>query len=148
MRLWSLSPKYLDSKGLVALWREGLLAKKVLEGKTKGYKNHPQLERFKNRSDSLQLINLYLSEVYWEAKNRGYNFSNQKLEKVAALDVKVKISQGQLEYEFAHLLAKLQVRDKQKYQELSSIKLIEINSVFKKIPGGVEKWEKIDNNTK
>ncbi|MEM3714836.1 MAG: pyrimidine dimer DNA glycosylase/endonuclease V [Nitrososphaeria archaeon] len=40
MRLWSIHPKYLDQKGLVACWREGLLAKKVLLGKVKGYKNH------------------------------------------------------------------------------------------------------------
>ena len=39
MRLWSLRPKYLDSQGLVALWREGLLAQAVLRGKTRGYRN-------------------------------------------------------------------------------------------------------------
>ena len=32
MRLWSLSPRYLDVKGLVAVWREGLLADAVLLG--------------------------------------------------------------------------------------------------------------------
>jgi hypothetical protein len=47
MRIWSIHPKYLDIKGLVALWREALLAKHVLEGRTKGYRNHPQLDRFK-----------------------------------------------------------------------------------------------------
>ncbi|WP_368086417.1 pyrimidine dimer DNA glycosylase/endonuclease V [Nitrosomonas sp. Nm34] len=26
MRLWSIHPKYLDAKGLLALWREGLQA--------------------------------------------------------------------------------------------------------------------------
>nr|WP_243687290.1 pyrimidine dimer DNA glycosylase/endonuclease V [Methanobacterium formicicum] len=52
MRLWSLHPKYLDVKGLVALWREGLLARAVLKGKTKGYTNHPQLIRFKNQKKS------------------------------------------------------------------------------------------------
>jgi hypothetical protein len=36
MRLWSLHLKYLDAKGLVAVW--GLLAKKVSKEKTKGYK--------------------------------------------------------------------------------------------------------------
>ena len=36
MRLWSLHPRYLDAKGLVALWREGLLAQAVLKGQTKG----------------------------------------------------------------------------------------------------------------
>jgi hypothetical protein len=29
---------------LVAVWREGLLAQAVLQGKTNGYKNHPQLD--------------------------------------------------------------------------------------------------------
>ena len=64
MRIWSLHPKYLDSKGLVALWRETLLAKHVLEGKTKGYKNHPQLNRFKEIKDPIGVINQYLSEIY------------------------------------------------------------------------------------
>ena len=31
MRLWSLHPRYLDAKGLVALWREALLAQAVAE---------------------------------------------------------------------------------------------------------------------
>ena len=37
MRLWSLHPRCLDAKGLVALWREGLLAQEVLRGKTRDY---------------------------------------------------------------------------------------------------------------
>ncbi|MGP1680491.1 MAG: pyrimidine dimer DNA glycosylase/endonuclease V [Giesbergeria sp.] len=36
MRLWSLHPQYLDSKALVALRREGLLAQAVLAGLTRG----------------------------------------------------------------------------------------------------------------
>jgi hypothetical protein len=40
MRKWSIHPQYLDTKGLEALWREALLAKNVLEVKTKGYRNH------------------------------------------------------------------------------------------------------------
>jgi len=70
MRIWSLHPKYLDSKGLVALWRETLLAKHVLEGKTKGYKNHPQLNRFKAMKKPVEVINQYLSEIFIEAINR------------------------------------------------------------------------------
>lgn len=146
MRLWSLSPKYLDSKGLVALWREGLLAKNVLEGKTKGYKNHPQLERFKNSDDPIKQINFYLYEVYLEAKNRGYNFSLSKLIIEGNLDSKIKISDGQLKYEFTHLMTKLRLRDKLKYQELSSITKLEIHSIFEEKTGPVEKWEKISNN--
>jgi hypothetical protein len=33
MRLWSLHPEYLDANGLVALWREALLAQAFLQGK-------------------------------------------------------------------------------------------------------------------
>ncbi|WP_343214776.1 pyrimidine dimer DNA glycosylase/endonuclease V, partial [Dokdonella sp.] len=40
MRLWSLHPRYLDPQGLVALWREALLAKAVLRGETRGYTQH------------------------------------------------------------------------------------------------------------
>ena len=58
MRLWSLHPKYLDIKGLVACWREGLLARKVLLDQTKGYKNHPQLIRF-NRSNLNRLESFF-----------------------------------------------------------------------------------------
>ena len=78
MRLWSLHPKYLDSKGLVALWREGLLARAVLKGETKGYKNHPQLIRFKNHENPLAAINTYLLNVYRESERRFYNFNRKK----------------------------------------------------------------------
>ena len=51
MRIWSLHPQYLDRQGLTAAWREGLLAQKVLTGTTKGYRNHPQLRRFRAAGD-------------------------------------------------------------------------------------------------
>ncbi|MFP3165813.1 MAG: pyrimidine dimer DNA glycosylase/endonuclease V, partial [Nitrososphaeria archaeon] len=34
MRLWSLHPSFLDKQGILGVWREGLLAQKVLIGKT------------------------------------------------------------------------------------------------------------------
>ena len=64
MRLWIIHPKYLDCKGLVALWREGLLARKVLEGKTRGYRHHPQLKIFKSVEDPIVFIDTYLSYVF------------------------------------------------------------------------------------
>ena len=78
MRIWSIHPKYLDSKGLVALWREALLAKNVLEGKTKGYRNHPQLLRFKKAINPVESINYYLVGVYEEAVKKGYQFNKEK----------------------------------------------------------------------
>ncbi|MEM3614630.1 MAG: pyrimidine dimer DNA glycosylase/endonuclease V, partial [Nitrososphaerales archaeon] len=79
MRLWSIHPKYLDSRGLVALWREGLLAKRVLEGKTRGYVNHPQLIRFKLYDKPIDLIDAYLTQIYYEAEKRGYLFDYSKI---------------------------------------------------------------------
>ena len=79
MRLWSLHPKYLDARGLVALWREGLLAQAVLRGKTRGYKHHPQLKRFRIHRRPIAAIRRYLHDVCDEADRRGYNFNRSKL---------------------------------------------------------------------
>lgn len=99
MRLWSLHPKYLDTKGLVALWREGLLAKKVLENKTKGYRNHPQLIRFKNCTEPSSSINAYLHFVCDEADERGYAFDRKKLTRRKSDTPKICVPNGQIDYE-------------------------------------------------
>ena len=150
MRLWSLSPEYLDRQGLLAVWREGLLAKKVLAGKTKGYKNHPQLIRFKASGNPKEYINRYLLEIYQEARRRGYRFSLNKIgqETDIAKGLKkklknIKVNNGQADYEFQHLLIKLKIRDKNKYRELKNVKHLKLNAIFKKAAGKIEKWEKI-----
>ena len=58
--LWSLQPGLLDRMGLLALWREGLLAQKVLLGQTTGYRFHPQLKRFQGSKNPVGAINTYL----------------------------------------------------------------------------------------
>jgi hypothetical protein len=147
MRIWSLHPKYLDSKGLVALWRETLLAKHVLEGKTKGYKNHPQLNRFKKAKYPLDLINQYLSEVYNEALKRNYNFDKQKINWTFKKS-KVPVTTGQVNYEAEHLLHKLEIRDYDKYKELKLISIFDIHPIFKIVEGGIEEWEIITKTMK
>ncbi len=144
MRLWSINPKYLDSIGLVACWREALLAKKVLEGKTKGYKNHPQLIRFKSSISSLMAINIYLYSIWIEAQNRGYRFDMSKisLSEEDITKIKIKVTSGQIEYEFALLQYKLLKRDRIKYDELKTIKIVEPNPIFVIVPGKIELWEK------
>ena len=139
MRLWSISPAYLDRQGLLALWREALLAKKVLAGNTKGYKNHPQLERFKKDNQ----INKYLLSIFQEAENRGYKFNKGKIGKINGLDNKIKINSEQIVYEFNHLLRKLKIRDESVYDKFKKIKDIKLNPVFKKVKGQIENWEKI-----
>ena len=103
MRIWSLHPKYLDTKGLLALWRETLLAKHVLEGRTKGYKNHPQLNRFRESGDAVNLINQYLSEVYFEAEKRDYKFDRTKID-WNFTPGSLYVTDGQMGYERNHLL--------------------------------------------
>lgn len=142
MRLWSLHPQYLDQKGLVALWREGLLAKKVLEGKTKGYKNHPQLQRFKDSPHTLHDINAYLTLVYQEAKSRGYNFQSAKI-RLKKIKKQIVISEGQLAHEFQHLLSKLIIRDKTQHQSLKNVKSIKAAPIFKIVKGAKADWEKV-----
>ncbi|MBC7332797.1 MAG: hypothetical protein H5T91_10315 [Synergistetes bacterium] len=142
MRLWSIHPKYLDTKGLLAVWREGLLAKKVLEGKTEGYKNHPQLERFKKSKDPIAYINAYLYEILLEAKGRGYNFNESKLQKVK-IDSKLTVTDKQVAYEFQHLLNKLKLRNKEKYEEIKSVEKVDAHPLFIIIAGEIEPWEKL-----
>src|ERR1051325_10013912 len=101
MRIWSLHPKYLDAKGLTALWRETLLAKHVLEGKTKGYLNHPQLNRFKNSSAPRLSVHFYLSIVCEEATKRNYEFDDSKFNN-RKIKKQLTVTQGQVEYEFEH----------------------------------------------
>ena len=142
MRIWSLHPKYIDSKGLVALWRETLLAKNVLEGKTKGYKNHPQLDRFKVAKSSVAAINYYLQYVWVEASNRGYNFDKNKFTLFEDVD-KIHLTTGQLNFEREHMLRKLKTRDFKMYQKLVNITKPEIHPLFKLIEGDIEPWERM-----
>ncbi len=110
MRLWSLHPKHLDAQGLVALWREGLLARAVLHEQTRGYRNHPQLDRFKAHPHPLRAIDAYLAVVQDDATARGYNFDRSKLGRIQAVDA-IDVTHGQLAHERQHLLGKLAVRN-------------------------------------
>lgn len=141
MRLWSLHPKYLDVKGLVGLWREGLLARTVLKGETKGYINHPQLERFKKQPDPVSAIDSYLFHVYKEAGNRGYDFQKNKIGS-KMIDYQIEVTDGQMDYELDHLKRKLKLRDSKKYKELTSEKSVVPHPIFKVVKGKVESWEK------
>ena len=144
MRLWTINFKYLDAKGLVALWREALLAKNVLAGLTKGYKNHPQLDRFYAHKNALEAINAYLAEVYAQACARGYKFDAAKAGEFDERNlVKIAVSSGQIEYEFAFLQKKLKSRDINAYEQNLSVKNIEIASIFKEVEGEIESWEKV-----
>ena len=140
MRLWSLHPDYLDRQGLVAAWREGLLAKKVLEGGTKGYRNHPQLQRFKDSPQPLDSINVYLQALAESAATRGYNFDASKL-KIPKTHQKLTVTDGQLEYERLHLYKKLEQRDPTRLKAIGRGQKIRPHPLFIVESGPIAEWE-------
>lgn len=141
MRLWSLHSRYLDPQGLVALWRETLLAQAVLRGETRGYRNHPQLERFKNHSAPLAAISLYLQAIHAEAKMRGYAFDKSKIQPTQEV-VTLTVTSGQMAYEWTHLLIKLKDRSPALYQKWSATEAPEAHPLFVVRKGDVEPWER------
>ena len=120
MRLWTLHPKYLDAAGLVAAWRESLLAQKVLLGRTKGYRNHPQLDRFKALRDPAAAAAAYLAGLHAESQRRGYRFDASKIGSGRTAD-RMPATRGQLLYEWEHLKKKLRTRNPAKHRRGASI---------------------------
>ena len=144
MRLWSLHPKYLDAQGLVALWREALLAQKVLQGKTKGYQHHPQLARFRSHPRPAAAIATYLRAVHAESLRRGYSFDATKIG-VQRTTRRIACTRGQLLYEWEHLRNKLRKRNPSLYRELLPRALSEPHPLFTLVPGERESWEIVNN---
>lgn len=142
MRIWSVHPKYLDRQGLTACWREGLLAQKVLQGQTKGYKNHPQLNRFKNMPHPLAAIACYLHAVVDEAEARGYNFDRTKVGLPVDRSIRMNVTSEQLAYEWQHLTHKLKARSEADYHRWRYVEVCETHPIFEVIPGSIEAWER------
>ena len=141
MRIWSLHPSFLDAQGLVALWRETLLAQAVLRGQTRGYLHHPQLIRFRAHALPLGCVADYLRAVHVEATDRGYSFAAGKISRSRA-GIRLTVTRGQLEYEWQHLMRKLRIRDPQRWKKLKSAKP-RPHPMFRVVRGPVAAWEKI-----
>lgn len=141
MRLWTLHPKYLDAKGLVALWREALLAQAVLRGRTSGYGRHPQLLRFRRSGSPVRHIAEYLHAVRAEAARRGYAFDAGRIARGGAVEP-IPATSGQLDYERIRLLAKLKHRDPARFAALAKVRRATPHPSFRIVPGDVEDWEK------
>lgn len=141
MRLWSLHPKFLDARGLVALWREGLLAQAVLRGRTTGYVAHPQLDRFRGAASPAGAIAAYLRTVRDEAAARGYAFDARKIAR-SHYDGIIPVTRGQVAHEREHLLAKLALRDPGRHAQLASVTHPRVHPLFRVVPGGIEAWER------
>jgi len=143
MRLWTVHPRYLDPPGLVALWRESLLALKVLRGQTKGYRNHPQLCRFRNTKRPVSYLASYLRGVLNEAKGRGYRFDHKKIPRSGSNSDRIIETSGQIAYEWQHLLRKLEVRNTALFEEYKDIRCPDPHPVFRIVSGKVRSWERV-----
>jgi len=141
MKLWSVHPRYLDSAGLVALWREGLLAQAVLLGRTRGYTHHPQLIRFQEQQDPIGAMAGYLHHVVREADRRGYSFDRSKLPAETTI-VSIALTDGQLRLEWQHLMAKLRSRNPQQHREIAGLKKPLPHPSFILVRGPVAAWER------
>jgi hypothetical protein len=141
MRLWSLHPRHLDARGLVALWREGLLARAVLCGRTRGYKRHPQIQRFLARRDPVAALDCYLSRVLDEARDRGYEFDASKIRYNRCRRGHATLQAGQLAYEWKHLMKKLMTRDPSRWRA-ERRRRPEPHGCFRVVPGRIAEWER------
>jgi hypothetical protein len=140
MRLWSLHPKYLDAHGLTALWREALLAQAVLRGRTRGYRHHPQLQRFAECGAPRAAIARYLRAVQAEAEERGYRFDASKIGRGGRIH-SLAVTRGQLNYEWQHLQHKLRVRSPAWLDRLPAISVPDAHPMFRVLRGGIASWE-------
>jgi len=141
MRLWTLHPRHLDAKGLVAAWREALLAQKVLQGRTRGYRRHPQLARFQAHPRPAAAIATFLAGLAEEARRRGYHFNVSKIGR-RRLRGRIAETRGQLLHEWRHLRAKLRRRAPDDYRRVRRLKRPAAHPLFRIVAGGVRDWEK------
>ncbi|GAB78529.1 hypothetical protein SAMN05421595_2805 [Austwickia chelonae] len=141
MRLWSVSPDQLDRAALVAGWREGLLAQKVLLGRTKGYRSHPQLHRFRALDDPVAGIATWLHGLADAADARNYRFDRTRVVLPAAPTLRMEVSDGQLAFEWAHLSAKVMARDPQWAAGLAGAEA-RAHPMFDVVPGPIAEWER------
>jgi len=141
VRLWTIHPRYLDAQGLVALWREALLAKAVLRGETRGYRHHPQLARFRAHVRPRAAINAYLAAVYAEAMARGYDFDRRKVGPVRSV-ARLPATSGQVEYEWRHLMKKLSTRSREVHRRWSKAHRARCHPLFRRVRGPVADWER------
>ncbi|MEE6281339.1 pyrimidine dimer DNA glycosylase/endonuclease V [Georgenia sunbinii] len=162
MRIWSLRPDYLDRQGLIACWRETLLAQAVLAGRTRGYRGHSQLQRLRDCPDPVATVGAYLVGLREEATARGYRFDATRIDQPAVIEPagvvlpaavplddapaavpRLTVTSGQVDHEWGHLLAKLAVRSPDRHAELLGVTSVAVHPLFEVVPGPVASWERV-----
>jgi hypothetical protein len=143
VRLWSFHPEQLDAAGLVAAWREALLAQAVLAGRTRGYRRHPQLERFLSCAEPLDAIGEYLRVLHGDSLRRGYRFDASRIDRAAGRPVgRIVVPRGQVEYEWALFRRKAAARDRAAFERIAGIAFPRLHPLFDLVEGGVAGWER------
>ena len=141
MRLWSVHPRYLDAQGLVALWRESLLARAVLRGKTRGYRHHPQLDRFRAHPAPCAAISTYLLAIHQEAARRGYAFDASKIGGGRTAQ-RIAVTTGQIAHEWQHLMRKLVARSPERHRQWCALSRPRVHPFMRRRAGNMEPWER------
>ncbi|MBX3357253.1 MAG: hypothetical protein KF745_02375 [Phycisphaeraceae bacterium] len=141
MRLWTLHPRHLDTKGLVAAWREALLAQKVLAGGTTGYRHHPQLVRFRDHVDPAGAIGAFLEGLLHESVRRGYEFDGRRIAEHVR-PRRIVETRGQVMFEWEHLKRKLRTRSPEAYRRIRGVDVPEVHPLFRVVEGAVRDWER------
>lgn len=143
MRIWSLHPKYLDRQGLTACWRETLLAQAVLAGRTRGYRSHPQLIRFRNQADGLAVLGWYLHGLADEAESRGYQFDRDRIDRAAEQVPTIAVTSGQLAVEWRWLATKLAARGPAVLSRWKDVAQPQPHRSFHVVEGPIASWERL-----
>ena len=112
----------------------------MMQGRTVGYRNHPQLARFKALRDTAAAAATYLAGLHAEAQRRGYRFDATKIGP-GRVRLRTAATRGQLRYEWEHLKRKLRTRNPAKHRELQALKQPMAHPLFEIVPGEVERWE-------
>jgi hypothetical protein len=146
MRLWSIHPRHLDRQGLTACWREALLAQAVLAGRTRGYRNHPQLLRFRESADPIAAIGHYLHGIADEADARGYRYDRTRIDLPARPVAPIEVTTGQVDLEWAWLREKLATRSPDLLRQCDLLGRPDVHPSFREVPGPVASWERLSGS--
>ena len=141
MRLWTLHPKYLDAKGLVAAWREALLAQAVLRDRNDWLPKPSSTDPVPPLTLTGSKYRVLSSRAACRGKPAWVSVRPRKDRLPRGGRSRLKATLGQLGYEWKHLRAKLAIRDKAWLASLGRVARPDAHPTFRVVPGDVEDWE-------
>ena len=131
MNLWSFHPKYLDEKGLRAVWQDALFAQNVLSGRIKDHrKYYPQLMKFNNYFEPLAAIGAYLGFIYDDGVERGIIFQEHKIMHRSKRENIFQVDRERLEDEFEQYKRKMQTVSMLQTAKLRQVSKVEPHPIF------------------